>query len=188
MRVFALTTGRSGSTTFARSFAHATNFSVDHEAVPISEPFGPITVDFRDLVYPDNHISSDSRIVWAMGLLHETYPDSLYVHLIRDRDAVAESFDRRRFDPAEAPGAWRFGTHLFGDDTDCREGAARMWDVVNANIRDFLTDKPHMTVWIEDLSASMIELWRWIGAEGDLHAAIEDAAVRHNQSMSMVAA
>lgn len=183
-RVFCLTTGRSGSLTFARAFTHTTNFSVDHESIPLSEPFGPRKLDFPALVYPDWHISSDSRLVWLAGYLSELYPDSRYVHLLRDREEVAASFDRRRWNVHEAPGAWRFGLHLFGDRIaadDCAQAAARMWDIVNANIRCFLAGRPHRTVWISDLADRLPELWNWIGAEGDLARGLQEAGIRHNR-------
>lgn len=170
MRVFVLSTGRSGTLTISRAFAHADNYTTDHEGL------------FPHYV-PAGYLSSDSRWVWLLGYLHETYPDARYIHLLRDRGAVALSFARRCSVPGEAPGAWRFGVHLLNDRVvaaDPVAGAAHLWDIINANVRTFLEGRPHRVVWIEQLAEAMPELWAWLGATGDLDAAVAEAAVRHN--------
>ena len=90
MRTFVLTTGRSGSVTFARACAHATNMTSGHETHA-----GHIT---GRLDYPNGHIETDNRLAWFLGPLHAAHPDAFYVHLTRDPTDTAASFARRSTD------------------------------------------------------------------------------------------
>ena len=62
MNVFVLTTGRSGSLTFAEACRHITNFSCGHET-----RVGLIGAE--RLAYPDQHIEVDNRLAWFTGRL-----------------------------------------------------------------------------------------------------------------------
>ena len=62
MNVFILSTGRSGSQTFARACAHVSNYTSAHESR--SGLLGDAHFD-----YPDNHIESDNRLSWMLGRL-----------------------------------------------------------------------------------------------------------------------
>jgi len=85
MRIFVLCTGRCGSMTFAKACSHITNYTSAHESGR-----------YVDWSYQDNHIEVDNRLSWFLGTLAERYPDSMFVHLSRNRDAVIESFTRRQ--------------------------------------------------------------------------------------------
>lgn len=85
--VFALTAGRTGSTTFIEACQHATNYTAAHES-------GKGIVLADRLRFPDQHIEADNRLTWFLGPLGERYPDAIYVHLVRDREAVARSWAR----------------------------------------------------------------------------------------------
>src|SRR6478752_1534731 len=88
MNVFILSTGRCGSTTLSRAFAHATNFTSGHETLS--------HVPRARLDYPANHIESDNRLAFFLGALHEKYGDDAHwVHLTRDPDRVAGSYANR---------------------------------------------------------------------------------------------
>ncbi len=51
------------------------------------------------------------------------------------------------------------------------------------NIRCFLRDKAHaMEVRVERAHEDFRTFWRWIGAEGNLDAALAEWDVRHNES------
>ena len=88
--VFVLCTGRCGSVTVATACGHLTNFTAGHEtrAARILE---------NRFAYPPNHIESDNRLSWHLGGLGQRFDDKdvLYVHLKRDRDAVARSYAKR---------------------------------------------------------------------------------------------
>lgn len=88
MRVFVLTTGRSGSVTFARSCSHITNYSSAHESR--AAEYGAARFD-----YADQHIEIDNRLSWFLGGLEERFPEARYVHLRRDPAADARSFAAR---------------------------------------------------------------------------------------------
>lgn len=66
MRVFVLTTGRSGSMTFHRAATYATNHTVGHETN--AGRVGP-----ERFAYPDNHIEADNRLAWFLGELDHRY-------------------------------------------------------------------------------------------------------------------
>ena len=88
--VFVLCTGRCGSTTFAKASAHATNFTAAHESR--SHMTGP-----RRFAYAQGHIEVDNRLAWNLGRLDRAYGDTAhYVHLLRDPQAVADSFVGRQ--------------------------------------------------------------------------------------------
>ena len=202
-RVFVLSTGRCGSTTLARSCAHITNHTSGHETN--WGRLGDVRLD-----YPDDHIEVDNRLSWFLGTLAARYPDALYVHLVRDREQVVESFLKRW--PWDPP-AGRIGLpRLLGRATgrltpgvvatsilpafayqvagrkepipvaDRPTVAGHYVDTVTANIDAFVRDRPHRRVDLETLAADLPDLWTWIGAEGDLDTAIAELGVRHNAS------
>lgn len=180
MNVFVLCTGRCGSTTFYRACSHITNYTAAHESrVSL---LGPDRLD-----YPDHHIEVDNRLSWFLGRLERTYGNSaFYVHLTRDREAVAESFIRR-YDKGIIK-AYRDGVLM-------RESRHRLRllnpqdlcldyiDTVTANIEAFLEHKPHkISLSLESALDEFCEYWEMIEAEGDLNAALAEWRVRHNAS------
>ena len=90
MRVFVLGTGRCGTTTFARACAHIENFTSGHES-------NARFIGESRLEYPTDHIEADNRLSWMLGALGARYDGTevLYVHLRRDPDEVARSFELR---------------------------------------------------------------------------------------------
>ena len=174
MNVFVLCTGRCGSTTFDEACRHITNFTSGHETR--STLFGPERLD-----YPDNHIEADNRLTWLLGRLDETYGErAYYVHLLRDPEAVARSFDQRWHRPASIVSAYRNSIHM-NPAADGLEAAREYVRTVTANITSFLKDKPHrMTVRLETIGEDFPRFWEWIGAEGDLAAAMAEWETQHN--------
>jgi hypothetical protein len=199
MRVFVLTTGRSGSVTFARACGHITNLTSAHESRAAAH--GEARLD-----YPDDHVEVDNRLSWFLGPLAERFPEARYVHLVRDEDATARSFlDRWRVHPPpprpkdpEQRARWQarvqhpraslvsaFGNGLLlrqraWPEEQRAEVARFMVETIHANIRTFLQHRPHLTVRLEEASSDFAEFWRWVGAEGDLEAALGEWRVRHN--------
>lgn len=173
MRVFVLTTGRSGSTTFARACAHSENFSVGHESR--WQLLGPARLD-----YADQHIEIDNRLCWLLGRLDARFgDDAFYVHLWRDRQAVAESYCRRRFGRGSIIRAYSQGI-LYRSQTDLAD-CLDYCDTVNANIRHFLRDKTRaLTVDLAQAEADFVRFWEAIGARGDLEAALQEWQTLYN--------
>jgi hypothetical protein len=174
MNVFVLTTGRSGSLTFAEACRHITNFTAGHET-----RVGLIGAD--RLAYPDRHIEVDDRLAWLLGRLDDAHgDDAFYVHLHRDEQATAASRMRRWNKPLMR--AYRNGILWDVDPSVSRlDLALDLNHTVTRNIEFFLHDKSRtMDIDIETVQESFPEFWERIGAEGDLEAALEELKARHH--------
>jgi len=192
MRAFVLSTGRAGSTGFAKACSHATNYTAGHETR-------------RDRIadrldYPDQHIESDNRLCWFLGPLASRFPDAFYVHLTRNRDAVIRSFLERTLEgrASDLAEGWRRArghyrpriTDSFNHgilqitgpltESERREAAGLLVDTMNANVSEFLRDKPHMVIDISEAAELVGEFWQHIGAEGDIAGALSELSRRHN--------
>ncbi len=172
-----LNSGRCGSTSFIRACSHMSNFSAAHESR--LRLIGP-----ERLNYPDNHIEADNRLSWLLGRLHQRFgDDAYYVHLQRDRSETIASFVQRRdFGIMQA---YREGVLLGGSEgQDDAAQAADYLDTVTSNIDWFLRDKSHcMACRLERIDEDFPRFWQWIGAEGNLQAALGEWQVRHNASV-----
>lgn len=175
MRIFVLCTGRCGSTTFAEACCHMTNYTAAHES-----NWG--LVGLERLSYPKNHIEVDNRLTWMLGALELRYGHrAFYVHLMRDREATAESFYRRWRNQWSIIRAYADSMLLIHERSleICRDYV----DCVNANIRMFLKDKPlQMDFHLESRLEHFPEFWQRIGAEGDFDAAMNTFMQVHNPS------
>ena len=178
MNVFVLTTGRSGSLTFAEACRHITNYSSGHETrVGL--------VGAERLAYPEQHIEIDNRLAWFTGRLDAAFGDeAFYVHLLRDGEATATSHVRRWSKPAMR--SYRNGILWDVDPEADRMDLARDLNLtMNSNIELFLRDKSKtMRVDIETAAADFPAFWAGIGAEGDLPAAVAELELKHHQGSS----
>ena len=188
MNVFVLSTGRCGSMTFSRACRYVTNYTTAHEG----------SADYT-LKYPDRHIEVDNRLSWMLGMLHEKYPRAYYVHLLRDRRAAAHSyaargaqqwcrilhgwiFAHKQGRPVKRAGPLKPGTiRQLLDQVDLEVEALQMVDTINANIRQFTGDKPHITIRIETAAELFPAFWQRIRARGNLEAALAELARRYNR-------
>lgn len=178
MNVFVLTSGRSGSLTFAEACRHIDNYSTGHET-----RVGLVGED--RLAYPERHIEIDNRLAWFLGRLERRFgDDAFYVHLQRDLEATAASHVKRWSKPAMR--SYRQGILWDVDPEADRMALARdLVDTMDSNIELFLRDKSRtMHIDIETASQSFPELWERIGAEGDLEAALHELTVRHHEGKS----
>ncbi|NLE38049.1 MAG: hypothetical protein GX621_08495 [Pirellulaceae bacterium] len=88
--VFILSSGRCGSRTIARAFAHATNYTAGHET-RVKRYLANGRLD-----YPNAHIESDPRLAFYLGPLDEQYGNNAaYIHLTRDETATIRSHANR---------------------------------------------------------------------------------------------
>ena len=180
MNVFVLCTGRSGSMTFHRACQHITNYTCSHE-LNTSEVGG------ARFAYPEDHIEIDNRLSWLLGPLDEAFGDrAFYVHLMRDEEMTAKSFDKRWAGRYSIIRAYSEGVLGRADQTEalcldyCR--------TVNANISHFLRDKTRsMAFHLEKAPESFPTFWKEIGAGGDLGKALKEFEVRHNPSSGRAA-
>ena len=180
--VFVLCTGRCGSVTFAKSCEHLNNYTVGHESH--AKIVGPERFE-----YPDDHIEIDNRLSWHLGRLGRAYDgtDVKYVHLIRDPEAVAQSHFNRWDSPYRASmiRAYAHGLVMRMHDWPeqerieiCRDFVA----TVNANIEQFLEGRESMTIHMEDAKETMPKVFDWIGATGDLDAALTEWDIKYNRT------
>ncbi len=174
MHVFVLTTGRSGSTTFARACTHIENYSVAHESR--WQLLGP-----NRMQYADHHIEVDNRLAWLLGRLDDQFGDNaFYVHLIRDREAVANSYCQRRLGRESIIRAYSHGI-LYREHTT-KEDCLDFYDTVNANIRLFLKDKTRtMTFDMAQSERDFPLFWQGINATGDLESALAEWQIPYNK-------
>ena len=173
MRIFVLTTGRSASTTFAHACSHIENYTVGHES-----RWGMVGKSRLD--YAEQHIEIDNRLAWMLGRLDSRFGDhALYVHLLRDRDGVANSYCRRRLGRGSIIRAYSQGILYRSQTTveDCRD----YYDTVNANIRFFLKDKTQVMLFdVARAEQDFKTFWQLAGAQGDLAAGLAEWQVPHN--------
>ncbi len=176
MNVFVLNTGRCGSTTFIKACQHISNYTSSHES--LLNKTGQ-----QRLNYPDNHIEADNRLSWFLGQLDKKYSDdAVYVHLKRERQAVAESFSKRiDFGILKA---YEQGILLHAEHRLCAfDIAVDYIDTINANIELFLKDKTHkIDVSVETVTTDFPRFWKMIGAQGDLDEAIKEWSINYNAS------
>lgn len=167
-RVFVLGTGRCGTRTWAAACGHVTNWTVGHET-------GNRRIAGR-LDYPTGHIEADNRLTWFLGSLDRQYDHgrTLYIHLRRDPQAVAQSLARGKITEHNILPAWH------GRIVRTRQRGRASWGAsarlyvatVADNIELFLRDKPHvLRAWIEDPHEPFDQMWETIGADGDRDAA-----------------
>ncbi|MFN4230727.1 hypothetical protein [Parvibaculum sp.] len=175
MNVFVLCTGRCGSTTFVKAASHIENYTAGHETR--SRFLGE-----ERLTYPPNHIEADNRLSWLLGRLENSFgKEAFYVHLQRDREAVARSYALRFDNKVSIVRAYKEGILM---DTRARERIPLCLDYVDtvtANISHFLRDKPNqMAFRLENAEQDWMSFWARIGAEGDSSAALLEWKVKHN--------
>ncbi len=181
MQVFILCTGRSGSSTFIKACKHITNYTSGHESR------SKRTGDDR-IVFPENHIEADNRLAWFLGAIEDMYGDNaFYVHLLRNREATIDSFNRRWKNKGSIIRAFSegilFTPTLFLTGKDKVRICSFYVDTVNTNIRMFLKNKTHtMVMHLEKIEKEFPAFWNAIGAEGDLKKATRELKINYNRS------
>lgn len=187
MRVFVLNTGRCGSMTFAKACSHITNYTSGHET-------RAGLIGWERLKYPDRHIEVDNRLAWFLGRLRDKR-DDLFVHLWRDPELVAKSYNKR-WGKGGIIQAFASGITMgHGDYSEEEKLELCRWYVttVNYNIATYLTGKridwdggtystTPLCIDINNPRARFFELWNAIGAEGDLDAALDEFDICYNAS------
>ncbi len=182
MNVFVLCCGRCGSQTFAKACQHLTNFSASHESR--SRLIGAARLD-----YPDRHIEIDNRLSWFLGPLDRAYGDrAYYVHLLRDPEAVAQSFCLRKDFPRGIVPAYREGIAMGATGASRIDLCRDYVSTINANISCFLKDKSRVQIFELERAADQFPAFlEWVGATGDLAAACSEFTVRHNDLAAQLA-
>ena len=166
MNVFVLCTGRTASVTFTSACRRITNFTTSHEQNS-RKLFG------ERMLYPDTHIEIDNRLTWHLGELAQSWGDrARYVHLVRDAEAVAASFDSRWGQRGSMVQAYKDAILRLPREAPDIAYARDMIATQDANIREFLSHREHvMTFRVEHWKQDWPAFWEWIGAEGDYKGA-----------------
>jgi hypothetical protein len=176
MRVFALTTGRTGSRTFARAMSHQSVFSVAHDS--------KLSVfDGSRLDLPDWHIEINTRLAWFLGSLDRIYcDDPVFVHLRRNEDEVIRSFFERDKPPSSIMHAFANGIVANSDRKTTEQwmqASTLMVRTVDDNIESFLKSKSKkVEIRLENPYPGLVQLWSLLGLtekrEGGLEQAFEE--------------
>lgn len=181
MKVIVLCSGRSGSTTLYRACQFIDDFTVGHESRV--ELLGAERFDF-----PDQHIEIDNRLIWQLGNLGQHIGDqAMYVHLIRERSAVKQSFINRLYQPKSIFYSYCESIKKSTPEKLCANEIALLsddfLDNIDANIRYFLKDKTHqMEFHIENYHQDFASFWKFINATGDYEKALAEWSNKHNSS------
>lgn len=141
--------------------------------------------------YPKNHIEVDNRLIWQFGRLEEQFGDrAFYVYLTRDPEKIAQSYNKRWASPYSIMRAFGLGIVPKATVKSKRIDIARDYvDVLDKNVRSFLRDKSNvMEIDIDEALERFPEFWNWIGAEGDLNAALSVLGQKQNQNRKPVRA
>jgi hypothetical protein len=167
VRVFVTGTGRCGTTTFYHACQHIKNFTSGHETS-------------RRLLrvprFPDQHIECSYLVVPWIPHLIERYPDSRWVHLIRDREACVHSM--ATIAPKRQNG-WACIWYLVGKNRHDRRSAELFYASTNALIKA-LIPPGSMTLRLEEAGLRWAEFWEWIGAEGNFQASLGEWGRKYN--------
>jgi hypothetical protein len=174
VNVFILNTGRCGSTSIIEACRHIRNYTADHESRS-----GLLGVE--RFAFPENHIEADNRLSWLLGRLDRAYGDNaIYVHLQRAPEKVAESHVYR-FSHGIMRAYSRGILRGLDREADAYQVALDYCDTVTENIRLFLKDKRHtMDFQLEHAERDFRRMWAFIGAEGDVEAAVQTMLQPHN--------
>jgi len=170
MRVFVTGTGRCGSVSFAHACTFISNYSVAHES-----PCGL-------LHYPDNHIEVNPQLRYVIKPLAEQFPDAKWVHLVRDRDACADSL------AALNGGKWM---QHFNDlcptvmpNSNPTLRAKRVYEhlatCIDVMIERFVKPENRRRIDLDHIGDQWPQFLQWIGAEGDLQASINSWSTPRN--------
>lgn len=182
MNVFILCTGRCGSTTIIKACNHITNYSNGHETLSRN-------VGTQRLAYPNNHIEADNRLSWFLGELESKYGDRpYYVHLIREKNATVNSFNKRWSGQVSIIKAFCEGLLMKPveelSEDERLEVCEYYYDTVNKNISNFLINKSKtLTIKLESIGKGFKALWNKIEAEGNLDKALDELNINYNSSI-----
>jgi hypothetical protein len=154
-----------------------TNFRVGHETNV--HKLGALRLN-----YQKNFIEIDNRLAWILGRLNERFgKDARYVHLTRNPEEIAQSYNKRWHMATGIIPAYRSGVLMLPRATPieiCRDYV----ETVNANIRYFLEGKPHVLhVALENIEVDFSRFWEWISAEGDQAAALGEWETYRNTNI-----
>jgi hypothetical protein len=165
--IFILSSGRTASTTFTKACSYIKNFTSAHESRTGFSSQSRVD-------YPENHIEIDNRLTWFLSQLESNYKDdAYYVHLTRDKKAIAKSYLERWHLKESIVKAYGHGVLMKPNIPvkDRFDICLDYVDYVEDTITNFLHGKSKiMTIDVSELKDKFPEFYNWIGAEGDLNS------------------
>lgn len=168
MRVFVVGPGRCGTSTFYQTCRFIDNFTCGHESLE-----GPKNVGHWE--YPDNHIEVASHLTIGLPHLLTIYPEAFWIVLRRQKKdcvkSLAENCERSIQNWARQ---WWY--YVEGGNNPVAATAYYEWCYA-------LYSRLISGAWqipIEDLSHRLPQIWKRIGAKGDLENAQRVARRRYN--------
>ena len=170
MRVFVTGTGRCGTTTFYQACRHITNYTSAHETEAGRIP---------SYQYPDRHIEVSHLLVVGIPFIRQHFPDSVWVHLTRSREACIQSIRGQLWGEVAA---WSREWYLTDHPALVYEAAQAYYDRVIELCQVLLPDA--ITIPIERAREWFPYFWHKIGAEGDMDAALNEFDRAYNPSVS----
>lgn len=176
MKIIVLTSGRTGSMAMFRACQHVQNFSAGHDSKS-----GQLAVERA--VVPDNHIEIDTRFAWFLGRLAALdESDVHYVHLTRDPEGIARSYNKRWANRKGIMRGYCEGLLEREKTLDGLSIAQDMIATINLNIAAFLQGRPHSIIRLETLDIDLPAFFAQIGADVDVEKALSEFAQGHNSS------
>ena len=170
MRVFVVGTARSGTTTLYQACRHIKNYTAGHESEAGMVP---------TYHYPNQNIEASHLLVIAIPLLRSRYPDSKWVHIVRNKEKTVASMRRQLWDWSEW---WVAQWYLTQQHSDIYYGIESYYDRVNDLCKELMPAE-HMTIDIDTAKEQWPDFWNWIGAEGEMEAAMKEFDRAYNPAI-----
>ena len=181
MNVFILCTGRCGSMSISQACKELYNYTSGHET-RITK-LGDERINF-----PENHIEADNRLAWFLGSLDKKYGnDAFYVHMTRDTNKTAQSYNNRWQQVGSIVKAYTQGILITPyqkiNPSERIKYCLDYCETIDENIKHFLKDKDmKCTISLESLEEDFLKFWDLIGAKGNQKKALLALNERHNAS------
>ncbi len=140
MRCFVVGTGRCGTTSFYQAAKYLRGFTAGHESAEGT---------YKDLRYPQDHVEVDAQLAFFVPQLLRLYPDAVWVHLRREREACVRSLATQNT-YVMTTWAWHW---LQLDRADPFLAAGRFYDSTNDLLETLLPDA--IRVDLEELSSGI---------------------------------
>ena len=171
--VFVLCTEGCDSLIFSKACAHFTNYTSGHETRCAE-------LGAQRLAYPIGHIEADNRLAWFLGRLDNAFGDrAFFVHLVRDKQRVAETYDGCWDHRYSLMSAFNFNI-LMRREADSA-AVLDMVETISANIENFLASKSNkIQIDIDRATDNFMDFATAIDADGDLNAALAEFELPHN--------
>lgn len=160
MRIFVTGTGRCGSVSFYKACEHLTNYTCGNET------------RCGMLEYPDRHIEINPQLRVCLSQLIDKYPQSLFVHVIRERKSCIESL--AALNHGIVMKAYEVLYPTVVENATPLIIAKRFYDCENAIIASQLAQASNkLNFRLEAAKIDFTHFWKRISGEGNLEAAIE---------------